>query len=69
MKIIRLETEVRLDISNALNDRSASNQSGYMNLIAVCRRHGLETHQITHIIDRLEDEVTDMIIEAVEDNG
>jgi len=35
----------------------------------VCRRHGLETHQITHIIDRLEDEVTDMIVEAVEDNG
>jgi len=69
MKIIRLETEVRLDISNALNDRSASTQSGYMNLITVCRRHGLNTNQITHIIDRLEDEVTDMIIDAVEENG
>ena len=69
MKIIRLETEVRLDISNALHERTASNQSGYMNLIAVCRRHGLNTNQITHIIDRLEDEVTDMIIDAVEENG
>jgi hypothetical protein len=69
MKIIRLETEVRLDISNALHERTASNQSGYMNLITVCRRHGLNTNQITHIIDRLEDEVTDMIVEAVEDNG
>jgi len=69
MKIIRLETEVRLDISNALHERTASNQSGYMNLIAVCRRHGLDTNQITHIIDRLEDEVTDMIIDAVEENG
>jgi hypothetical protein len=69
MKIIRLETEVRLDISNALHERTASNQSGYMNLITVCRRHGLNTNQITHIIDRLEDEVTDMIIDAVEENG
>ena len=69
MKIIRLETEVRLDISNALHERTDSNQSGYMKLIAVCLRRGLNTNQITHIIDRLEDEVTDMIIDAVEENG
>ena len=66
---LNIDTEVLLDVSIALNERTASNQSGYVNLVNVCRKHGLSYFQINDIIARVEADLTDMIVECIEENA
>jgi predicted transcriptional regulator with HTH domain len=66
---MNIDTEVLLDVSIALNERTASNQSGYVNLVNVCRKHGLNYFQINDIIARVESDLTDMIVECIEENA
>jgi|DEB0MinimDraft_10_1074344.scaffolds.fasta_scaffold11922_1 predicted transcriptional regulator with HTH domain len=66
---LNIDTEVLLDVSIALNERTASNQSGYVNLVNVCRKHGLNYFQINDIIARVESDLTDMIVECIEENA
>ena len=66
---MNIEPEVWFDVSIALNEGTASNQSGYVNLVNVCRKHGLNYFQINDIIARVESDLTDMIVECIEENA
>ena len=64
---IATEQTIKLEVSDCFND-TISPQSAYTLLLKLCKSHGIPFHTTEDIIDSIEDAVTEMIIQAIEDN-
>jgi len=65
---MNIETEVLLDVSAAISNRTGQSQSGYMKLVEVCFKHGLNRFQAEEVLNRMEADLTDMIVDRIEEN-
>jgi len=64
---IATEQTIKLEVSDCFND-TLSPHSSYTLLLKLCKSHGIDFHITEEIIDSIEEAVTEMIIQAIEDN-
>ena len=64
---IATEQTIKLEVSDCFND-TLHTDSAYALLLRLCKSHGIPFHTTEDIIDSIEDAVTEMIIQAIEDN-
>ena len=64
---IATEQTIKLEVSDCFND-TLSTHSSYTLLMKLCKSHGIPFHTTEDIIDSIEEAVTEMIIQAIEEN-
>jgi len=64
---IATEQTIKLEVSDCFNE-TLSPHSAYTLLMKLCKSHGIPFHITEEIIDSIEESVTEMIIQAIEDN-
>jgi len=64
---IATEQTIKLEVSDCFN-AIYHDESAYSLLLKLCKSHGIPFHTTEDIIDSIEDAVTEMIIQAIEDN-
>ena len=71
---IATEQTIKLEVSDCFNathvvySMSGGVESAYVRLMKLCKSHGIPLHITEDIIDSIEEAVTEMIIQAIEDN-
>lgn len=71
---IATEQTIKLEVSDCFNathvaySMSGGVESAYVRLMKLCKSHGIPFHITEEIIDSIEEAVTEMIIQAIEDN-
>ena len=71
---IATEQTIKLEVSDCFNathvvySMSGGVESAYVRLMKLCKSHGIDFHVTEEIIDSIEEAVTEMIIQAIEDN-
>ena len=62
------DRDILIEVSNCFNHKHLTNDSAYRLLDKYLRHEcGLDVHDVDDIIDRLEEQVTEHIIEIIED--
>ena len=64
---IATEQTIKLEVSDCFN-AIYHDESAYTLLLRLCKSHGIHYHITEDIIDSIEEVVTEMIIQAIEDN-
>ena len=64
---IATEQTIKLEVSDCFN-AIYHDESAYSLLLRLCKSHGIHYHITEDIIDSIEEAVTEMIIQAIEDN-
>jgi len=64
---IATEQTIKLEVSDCFN-KAMSPHSSYILLMKLCKSHGIPFHITEDIIDSIEETVTEMIIQAIEEN-
>jgi len=64
---IATEQTIKLEVSDCFND-TLSTHSAYTLLMKLCKSHGIPFPTTEDIIDSIEETVTEMIIQAIEEN-